>query len=90
MSEQTKKQFFDAVDVVCLNCEFASEKACKDCPVRRTVNSFNPKKALAAEIRDQIQSCVNDKSNLSDGEWLDVFIALAEKTAKLLEEEGGD
>ena len=31
-----KINFFDAVDVVCLDCHYLSEETCATCPVRKT------------------------------------------------------
>lgn len=36
-------KFFEAVDIVCMDCHFASEETCKDCPVRKTCDAMNEK-----------------------------------------------
>ena len=39
--EEAKKQYLEAVDVVCMDCAFLSEKECEKCPVRKTVDLMN-------------------------------------------------
>lgn len=34
-------KFFDAVDVVCMECHFLSEETCSNCPVRKTCDNMN-------------------------------------------------
>lgn len=33
------RKFFDAVDIVCMDCIEASEEKCPNCPVRKTCDS---------------------------------------------------
>lgn len=33
------REFFDAVDIVCMECIEASEEKCSNCPVRKTCDS---------------------------------------------------
>lgn len=39
--EEAKKQYLEAVDVVCMDCAFLSEEMCETCPVRKTVDLIN-------------------------------------------------
>ena len=39
--EEAKKQYLEAVDVVCMDCAFLSEEECEKCPVRKTVDLIN-------------------------------------------------
>lgn len=32
------KEYLEAVDTVCMDCDYCSEEPCKDCPVRKTVD----------------------------------------------------
>lgn len=52
-NEMKSEKFFDAADVVCLDCHYCQEDICCDCPVRKT----------ADEIRDYYASnfCNGDK-----------------------------
>lgn len=36
--EESVKRYLEAVDIVCLDCAFLSEKECEKCPVRKTVD----------------------------------------------------
>ena len=35
-----KDTYLDAVDTVCMDCDYCTEKYCEDCPVRKTVNAM--------------------------------------------------
>ena len=39
--EESVKRYLEAVDIVCLDCAFLSEKECEKCPVRKTVDLIN-------------------------------------------------
>lgn len=45
-----KIDFFDAVDVVCLDCHYLSEETCANCPVRKTVEEKNAKEVNTMKI----------------------------------------
>lgn len=38
--EKERKEFLDAVDVVCGTCHYCEEKHCRSCPVRKTVDEL--------------------------------------------------
>lgn len=41
--------YFDAVDIVCLDCHYLSEDECSDCPVRKTVDEIMVYRKMLAE-----------------------------------------
>ena len=42
------KKYFDAVDVVCINCHYLSEGTCENCPVRKTCDDIYNKQVLSS------------------------------------------
>lgn len=48
MTKKDYDAFIKAVDVVCINCVGISEKNCKGCPVRKSVNHH--RKQLSNEV----------------------------------------
>lgn len=40
MTELEKKILLEAVDIVCLECICGNDEVCKDCPVRKTMDSL--------------------------------------------------
>lgn len=42
-SEIRRSEYMDAVDVVCLECNYAAPSICDKCPVRNTVDNLNGK-----------------------------------------------
>lgn len=41
--------YFDAVDIVCLDCHYLSEDECSNCPVRKTVDEIRAYKEMLAD-----------------------------------------
>lgn len=39
MDARTYKEFLNAVDMVCLYCQYGNEETCEDCPVRKTCDN---------------------------------------------------
>lgn len=35
-----RREFLDAVDMVCINCHYCIEETCETCPVRKTVDEL--------------------------------------------------
>lgn len=35
-----RRKFFDAVDMVCINCHYCREEVCENCPVRKTCDEL--------------------------------------------------
>ena len=43
------KEYLNAADVVCIGCNYLSEKTCEKCPVRKTCDDIYKKKELNNE-----------------------------------------
>lgn len=39
-SAKGRQEFLDAVDTVCINCNYSSDEVCETCPVRKTCDEL--------------------------------------------------
>jgi hypothetical protein len=49
MDKQRKKQFLDAIDIVCCECIYGSDKNCDNCPVYQTYKNLGGIQRLRSE-----------------------------------------
>ena len=39
-TQNGRKEYLDAVDMVCINCHYGSDEVCETCPVRKTCDEL--------------------------------------------------